>query len=268
MDEHRAKKTMKRLSLLFFLLFVTGAFAQEFDPNDPFAEEVEEIDVGGDIFSDFNEDIEATQVMEAERFFRYGRFFSLQFSLGLTNFDGNRGVAYEDTPPSYGLGVNYFSDFRNAYGLGFEFSRHHFFVDHPVNAYREPLGIVEAKMLRFYFNYRYYVDTVNLGTAITWSNPYFTGRLEYWYLTNTFKDQEGILPKDSGGSPGFALGFGLEFPIKIRESYLGLEALWHTVNFHDKYTQDYRPIPDGNGFGHEDLSGSVYTLMASYVINW
>ena len=250
------------------ILPTSPASAQEFDPNDPFADEVEEINVGGDIFTDFNEDIEATQIMEAERFFRHGRFFSLQFSLGLTSFGGNRGIAYESTPPSYGMGINYFSDFRNAYGLGFEFSRHHFFIDQPVNAYREPLGIVEAKMLSFYFNYRYYVDTSNLGTAITWSNPYFTARLEYWYLTNKFLDQQGILPDDSGGSPGFSLGFGLEFPIKIRESYLGLEALWHTVNFHDKYTQDYHPLPDGNGFGYKDLTGSVYTLMVAYVINW
>ena len=187
--------------LLLFLLPIPGS-AQDFDPNDPFADETEEINVGGDIFSDFNEDIEASRVMEAERFFRYGRFFSLQFSLGLTNFDGNRGIAYENTPPGYGLGVNYFSDFRNAYGLGFEFSRHHFFIDHPVNAHREPLGIVEAKMLRFYFNYRYYVDTTNLGTAITWSNPYFSGRLEYWYLTNKFRDQEGILADDFRRLPG------------------------------------------------------------------
>ena len=252
---------------MFFLL-PWGVWAQEFDPNDPFADETEEVDVGGDIFSDFNADIEAAQVMEAERFFHYGRFFSLQFSLGLTNFDGNRGIAYENTPPAYGMGINYFSDFNNAYGLGLEYSRHHFFIDQPVNAYREPLGIVEAKMLRFYFNYRYYVETANLGTAITWSNPYFAGRLEYWYLTNTFRDQKGVLPNDSGGSMGFALGFGMEFPIKIKESYLGLEALWHTVNFHDKYTQDYRPVQDGNGYGYEDLTGNVYTLMASYVINW
>ena len=33
-------------------------------------------------------------------------------------------------------------------------------------------------MLRVYFSYRYYIDTSELGTAITYSNPYFTGRIK------------------------------------------------------------------------------------------
>ena len=72
---------------------------------------------------------------------------------------------------------------------------------------------------------------------------------------------------------GFGLGFGMEFPIKIKENYLGVEFLFHSVNFHDKYTQDYRAIdsdgdgePDGNGFS--DLTGNAFSTMASYVISW
>lgn len=257
----------KIISLVILILSV-GASAQGFDPNDPFANDNDDLNIGGDIFSNFNEDLEAAQVVEDERFFNYGRFFSLQIAFGVTTFDGNRGIAYRNDPPSYGLGINYFSDFQNAYGLGFEFSRHHFFIDQPVNAYREELGAVNVNLLRFYFGYRHYIDTSDMGTAITYANPYFTGRLEYWYLTNRFIDQEDALEDDSGGGMGLALGGGLEFPIRLRKSYLGIEFLWHTVNFHDKYTQDYRPIENGNGFGYPNLSGHVYSVMSSYVVNW
>ena len=121
-------------------------------------------------------------------------------------------------------------------------------------------------MLRAFFGYRYYIDTSDLGTAITFSNPYFVGRFEYWYTTNKFVDLSG-LDDETGGGVGLGLGFGLEFPIKLRESYLGVEFLIHQVNFFDKYTQDYAPKnPDGPGY--EDLTGKAWTVLVSYVINW
>ena len=261
-------------SLIFMLLgFSPQATAQY---EDPFGDQQQEtLSVGKDIFNDLNEDLDSAQMMEDERFFRYGRFFTLQLSLGWTAFSGNRGQAYENNPPSYGFGVNYFSDFQTTFGVGFEFSKHHFLLDYEVNGYNDGdagssqgPGLVDVSMLRFYFSTRYYIDTSDLGTAITYSNPYFVARFEYWYTSNQFKDQEGIIPKDSGGAPGIGLGFGLEFPIKLKESYLGVEFLWHSVYFHDKYTQDYAPVPWGNGFGYDDLSGHVWSSMASYVINW
>ncbi len=242
---------------------------------DPFAEEEGAFSVGGDIFNDFNEDLDSTQIMEDERFFRYGRFFSFQLSLGLTSFDGNRGKAYQNNPPSYGLGINYFSDFQTSFGMGFEYSKHHFILDEEVNGYNDGSsgssqgpGLVDVSMLRFYFSTRYYIDTSNLGTAITYSNPYFIGRFEYWYNTAKFRDQENIIANDTGGGLGLGLGFGLEFPIKLKKSYLGVELIWHSVSFHDKYTQNYAPVPWGSGFGYEDLTGNVWSTMVSYVINW
>lgn len=47
-------------------------------------------------------------------------------------------------------------------------------------------------MLRAYFPYRYYIDTADLGVAITYSNPYLITRFEYWYMTNKFIDQPTI----------------------------------------------------------------------------
>ena len=63
-------------------------------------------------------------------------------------------------------------------------------------------------------------------------------------------DQED-LDKKSEGAIGFSLGGGFEFPIKMKESYIGVEALWHTVNFFDKYTNVYQEKNDGTRFFSE-----------------
>lgn len=229
--------------------------------------EDDDLDSAKDIFNDFNENVDAAQVVEDERFYRYGRFFSFQVAIGITSFDGNRGAAYEDDPPSFGLGVNWFSDFQTGYGLGLEFSKHHMFFGEPTEGFQiDPVGFVDVAMLRVYFAYRFYIDTSELGTAITYSNPYFTARMEYWYVTNKFIDQSE-LSDDTGGGFGFGMGFGLEFPIKLKESYLGVEFLFHSINFHDKFTQIFAPI-SGSNSGFEDLTGNSYSTMVAYVISW
>ena len=129
-----------------------------------------------------------------------------------------------------------------------------------------PPGLVDVSMLRVFFAYRYYIETANLGTAITYSNPYIVGRMEYWYQTNKYEDQTE-LPKEIGGGLGFGLGFGLEFPIELKESYVGLEVLLHTVNFPDKNTQKFAPLKEG-GYGFQNLGGNAYSTMVSYVFNW
>jgi hypothetical protein len=256
----------KILKIIFFLLLLVGqnSYAQFEDEG---AIDDDDLSLGGDIFTDFNEDIPGAQMAEDERFYRYGRFFSFQIGLGLTTFDGNRGQAYENEPPTYALGLQYFMDFQTAFGLGFEYSKHHFFIDQGVKDFEvNPPGLIAVSILRFFFSYRYYLDTADLGTAITYAHPYFTGRLEYWYLSNKFVDQSG-LADDSGGGFGFGAGFGGEFPIKIKESYINAEFLYHSVNFHDKFTQAYRPLQPG-GFGFDDLTGNVWTTIVSYVMSW
>lgn len=231
----------------------------------------DDLSVGGDIFSDFNEDLENTQILEDERFFKYGRFYSFQIGVGLTTFTGNRGLAYQDQHPSFTLGLNYFLNFQSSFGIGMGYSRHNFFLAEGVQGYQgdDPklgAGFVEVNMLRMYLSYRYYIDTSDLGTAITYSNPYIITRFEYWYMTNKFIDQKDY-EDESGGGIGFALGGGFEFPIVMKESYIGVEFLWHTVNLPDKNTQEYRPL-EGQTFGYEDFSGDALTVMVTYVMSW
>jgi hypothetical protein len=259
---------MRRL-LLLLLTISLGALAQS---NEQVLQEVEDdLTPGADIFSDFNEDLESAQVLEDERFYRYGRFFSVNLGGGFTTFTGNRGRAYEDNPPTFHLSMNYFLDFQSAIILGIEYSKHTMILDTVVYGYKDQgrLGAVVTDFSRVFIGYKYYVDTTDLGTAITYSNPHVIGRLEYWYQTSKFIDVEG-LPKDSGGGLGTGIGFGLDFPVEIKKSYIGVEALYHVVNFYDKFTQDFRQVPGraDSTYGYEDLTGNVLTIIFSYNFTW
>lgn len=260
--------------IIFFLFLSIGSGWAQVPAVSDFAED--DLQVGGDIFSDFNEDLEATQVMEDERFYRYSRFFTFNMGLGMTTFTGNRGLAYTDNHPSYHISLMYFINFQTVFTMGFEYSKHIMFIDTFVNGSdSQIIGAVETTMLRPFFGIRYYIDTADLGTAITYSNPYFTGRLEYWYQTNAFPENEN-LSDEAGGGLGTGVGFGLEFPIDLKESYFNIEFLYHVVNFFDKFTQDYRKITDPDHdhanfpskYGYDDLRGDVISIFFTYNVSW
>lgn len=270
---------LTRLLILLTLIFSTQGFTQS---NDQMLQELEDDTVlnGSDIFSDFNEDLESSQVLEDERFYRYGRFFSVNIGGGFTTFTGNRGSAYDDNHPTFHLSTNYFLDFQKAILLGLEYSKHTMILDTVVNGYqnRGRLGAVVTDMTRLFVGFKYYIDTTDLGTAITYSNPYFVGRLEYWYQTNKFLDQRD-LDRQKGGGLGTGLGFGFEFPVELKSSYVNVEFLYHVVNFFDKFTQDYRQITVDNPattedetadstYGYEDLTGNVISVMITYNFTW
>lgn len=267
------KKIVKILTILSLSLVSFNSYTQVDSAID---NEFNELNVGGDIFSDFNEDLEASQVQEDERFYRYSRFFGVNLGVGHTTFTGNRGIAYKDNNPSYAFTMMYFLNFQVVFLIGFEYSSHTMFIDTFVNGSRNKLiGAVNTSMLRSFFGVRYYVDTSDLGTAITYSNPYFVGRLEYWYQTNKFPENDNLSDEVEGGL-GSGIGFGLEFPLELKSTYFNIEFLYHIVDFFDKYTQDYRQINDPghdqttfpSEYGYDDLTGDVITVMLSYNISW
>jgi hypothetical protein len=187
--------------------------------------------------------------------------------LGITAFDGNRGSLYTNDPPTFGLSVHYFSDFQSSWGVGFAFSKHSYFLNSPTVGFSDGPGYVSVSMFRTYMSYRYYIDTSNLGTAITYSNPYFTTRLEYWYVTSKYEEPAINEPDEKGGGIGIGIGGGLEFPIKLKESYINIELMIHDVAFHDKYTRKLSPKPPATT-GVDDLSGYAYTTTVGYVWSW
>ncbi|MBD64234.1 MAG: hypothetical protein CME62_03450 [Halobacteriovoraceae bacterium] len=259
--------------LIFILVLPSATFAQDFSSQF----EDDGLSTDGNIFQDFNEDLEAAQVMEDERFYRYARFFSVMLGLGFTTFNDNRGLAYEDNHPSFNFGLLYFMDFQNAFVMGMAYSKHTMFIDTFVQGSpTQIIGAVETSMLRPYMGFRYYIDTTDLGTAITYSNPYFVGRVEYWYQTNSFPERDGFSDQEGGGL-GVGIGAGLEFPIELKETYFNIEFLYHKVNYFDKFTQDYRQLTEEqededqgiiSKYGYEDLRGDAFDIMMNYVISW
>ena len=106
---------MKELILSLLFLINSPVMAQMGDFMD------DDIELGSDIFSDFSEDITQKEMAEDERFYRYGRFFSFEIGFGGTFFDGNRGAAYKNDPPSIGLQLNYFMGFNLSLGTWLRF---------------------------------------------------------------------------------------------------------------------------------------------------
>ncbi len=261
------------LLILFIIGFASFSKSTIAQTSDQAMSEIEdETQLGGDIFSDFNEDLESAQVLEDERFYRYGRFFSVNLGAGITTFTGNRGRAYDDNPPTFHLSTQYFMDFQRSITIGIEYSKHTAIYDYVANGFptNSHLGAVVTDFLRPFVGYKYYMDTADLGTAITYSNPYLIGRLEYWYQTNTFLDQKSF-EKQKGGGIGTGYGFGLEFPVEIKKSYVGVEFLYHIVNFFDKYTADYRKSSKdatSSSGGYKDLTGNVISIIVSYNFTW
>lgn len=264
---------IKKILIIFLLSSFKFLYTQDaLDFDDDFASD-------SDIFSDFNDDLETSQVMEDERFYRYSRFVSFNIGLGMTTFTGNRGLAYEDNLPSYAFSLAYFIDFQNAFLLGIEFSSHDMNIFTFVQGSpREIIGVVRTNFVRPFIAFRYYVDTRDLGTAITYSNPYFVGRVEYWYQTNEFLSNETIATQ-SGGGLGTAVGFGFEFPIEIRKTFFNVEFLYHSVNFFDSDSIQYRQIDPEvdpshpfdefpSEYGYNDLRGDVWTIFFNYTNSW
>ena len=243
---------------LFLLLSVGTCFSQD----SSFKDEISDFKLGGDIFSDFNEEVEATRIMRDERFFRYSRFFHFALSQGFPAFEGTSGSAYDNSNPSIGMSVHYFMESNLTMGVGAAFSKHAMLIEEPTRGYPQEggIGLIAVELFRFFYTIRYYIDTTNLGTAITFSNPYLVGRVEYWYETNKFKDQPNI-GDEKGGGLGFSFGGGLEFPIEFKEYYIGIEFLAHSLNLPDEFSQKLEPL-------YPNLTGFAYSLMFSFTQTW
>jgi hypothetical protein len=185
----------------------------------------------------------------------------------------------------------YFLNFNTTFNIGFEYSSHNAYIDTYVRASANQLiGRIQTNLIRPFIGVRYYLDTSDLGTAITYSNPYLTGRLSYWYQTNEFPESD-VIENQSGGGIGTAIGFGLEFPIELKETYFNIEFLYHFVQFFDEFTTQlgrWQPgerscsdvgLPDGcseadiqnarpSNYGYDNLFGDAITVVGTINFNW
>jgi hypothetical protein len=260
---------------LVFTLFSSGGYGQNMDEGDI----SNDLDMSSGIFSDFEEDLASRQVQEDERFYRYGRFVSMTMGFGLTTFGGNRGKAFHDENPTFSMGLVYFSDFRNAFNMGIEHSRHTIYLDTPVKSNAvssNPYGAIDVQLLRPFLAYRYYFETADLGSILTYANPYLIGRIEYWYETKKYRDYDGQDTVKEGGL-GASVGAGIEIPTDLDKSFVGFQMLMHKVQLPDNNTEEYQAADAADDatycqthkcYGYSDLQGLGYSFITSYVISW
>jgi len=178
-----------------------------------------------DPFSDYSEFDEASDEEADINFFRNGRFFTVGLTGGMRGFTGNFGKAYQSAP-SYGIFLSYFFDLRLALSLGFLTGDNAAVLE---TASRDYNG--NASFTSFNFDLKYYFNTQNVTRGLADLNPYLIGGLAQYYRTYTFEGLEGY---GRDATMGIELGVGLEVPLMRKKAYLGIQAMYHYVNFKDE----------------------------------
>lgn len=224
---------VKKLIFLAFvvtagLMTVQSAFAQErsyllaqMDPDEAY-----------DPFSDYSEFEEESDEEADINFFRNGRFLTLGLAAGLRGFTGNFANIY-DPSLQFGLYLTYFFDLRIAMALGFQTGDHKVsFNTLTGTGDRNYSGNVSITAINF--DLKYYFNTQNVTRGLADLNPYMIAGLGQFYRTHTINGLDGY-GRDS--AMGFNIGGGLEIPLMQKKAFLGVQGVYHYVDFADESKQ-------------------------------
>jgi len=199
-------------------------------------------------FGEFNEEEDEAS---DTRFFQHGRFFGVSAGLGFQGVTGNRGLLWQGGFPTIDVKFHYWFDFQFALDIAF-YSAPHFYVN-PTSSSR-----VNASMVMFGVDLKYYIPTKNLGAALTFAGPYLVGGFGGYTKSETDVTSATVTPD---ASIGVGIGWGLEFVIRHRKTYFQLENKFHFVNFNDRLSTRFAPTI-------ADLGGVFYTLTGSLLLTW
>lgn len=199
-------------------------------------------------FSDYVPFEDERDVDEAERFMYFGRFFGIALGTGIHQFGGNIGKLYNTALPVMDLRLIHFFDFRFAGQLGITNASHAFSTS--------VLGDVDVNIFSLNFDAKYYIDTKDMGAAITTANPYLIAGISQNFRTQVFQTSQNI-QKDNAF--GVSAGGGVEFTLKPRKTSLGFEGRIHELFFKDRAQQTYAPV------GVEDTTGAMYSMTTSII---
>lgn len=185
-----------------------------------------------DPFSDYSEFDEASDEEADINFFRNGRFFTVGLAGGMRGFTGNFAKTYQ-AAPTFGLYLSYFFDLRLAFSMGFMTGDNAATLETVTTSYPGNVSFTS-----FNFDLKYYFNTQNVTRGLADLNPYLIGGFAQYYRTYTFEGLEGY-GRDS--TLGIEFGAGLEVPLMRKKAYLGIQGMYHYVNFKDengKYLND------------------------------
>lgn len=213
----------------------------------------EEDDYSNTPFTEYGE-FNTEEDEEADtKFFQYGRFFGISLGLGVEGATGNRGGLWQGGFPLIDFKLHYWFDFNLAMDMGF------YVVPHFYETNVGGLGHVDVNMSRLGVDLKYYFDTKNLTSTISFSNPFIL-----MGVGSYSKTENSVLAPGPNSDSGVGIGFGggLEFAIKPRSAYFQVEGKVHIVKFKDTFTQTFASS------GIADLTGLFYTVTGNILFTW
>ena len=208
-----------------------------------------------DPFTDYSEFDEESDEEADINFFRNGRFFTVGLATGYRGFTGGFADAYGGAP-TFGLFLSYFFDLRLAFNLGFQTGDHAVNFKTNVKSYSGNVSITSVN-----FDLKYYLNTQNVTRGLADLNPYIIGGLGQFYRTYTISGLDGY-SRDS--TMGLNVGAGIEIPLMRKKAFLGIQAVYHYVNFED----ENKSYVQGSEKLEQNLAGDFYDLMAIIGMNF
>lgn len=245
--------------LLVLGLLVHPARAQAETPKEDRTLQPEEDDFGNTPFTEYGEFNEEADEEQDNKFMQYGRLFGVSLGLGFQGVTGQRGAIYDGGFPLIDLKVHYWFDFNLAMDMNVFTVAHHYtaYADGvKTSPYREDVTII-----RLGLDLKYYFETKNLSSAISFANPYVLIGGGYFSKTQVNSSDQ---VSDSDSAIGLTAGAGLEFPLKQRKAYFALEG---TVNT-PRYPKDIAGNNDVYARGVTSLEGLFYTVTGSFLFTW
>jgi hypothetical protein len=114
------------------------------------------------------------------------------------------------------------------------------------------------------FDLKYYLNTQNVTRGLADLNPYIIGGFAQFHRTYTLSDLEGY---SRDATMGVELGLGLEVPLMRKKAFLGVQAMYHYVNFSDENGQF---INDGTSSIPltNTISGDIYDMLLILGMNF
>ncbi|MGZ3692214.1 MAG: outer membrane beta-barrel protein [Pseudobdellovibrio sp.] len=214
--------------ILLLVLFCVSLFHQH-----AHAQSNNDVDEGFDPFSDYNE-VEQSAEEEADiNFFKNGRFLTIGALIGYRGYTDGFSQAYSSAV-SWGVQFSYFFDLQTAISLSYSTadSGVDFFSFNDANftsVSQHYTGTVNIQT--FDINAKYYFNTENVTKGLAELNPYVL--LGFGQFTRTY-NLSRELPLTPDKPIGFKIGTGIEIPIMRHKAYIGLQALYHFVQFPDE----------------------------------
>jgi len=229
-----------------------------------------EIDEAFDPFSDYNETEQSAEEEADINFFKNGRFLTLGLLLGYRGYTDGMSQGYTGSPV-WGFQFSYFFDLQLATSLSYSIS------DSPVNfkSYNDPnftsvsehyTGTVNIQI--FNLNVKYYFNTANVTRGLAELNPYVLFGVGLYTRTYSLSKALALEPDKP---IGFTLASGIEIPLMRNQSYFGIQAAYHFVQFPDENNHFIEEIKSTASVlipVQPRLNGDIYELTTILGINF